>query len=36
MLKKDAELDLAKAKPALEDAERAANDLSKDEVGELK
>ena len=36
MLKKEAEVELAKARPALEDAERAANELSRDDVTELK
>lgn len=35
-MKKDAEVDLSKAKPALEDAERACNELTKEEITNLK
>lgn len=35
-LKKEADVELAKAKPALDEAEKAVNDLSKDDVFELK
>lgn len=36
VLKKENDIELAKCKPALEEAERAVNDLNKDNITELK